>query len=68
MQYKLSKGMAGSFHCCLFFVTCNWVSAVKDCVPGNTMRKLMERLSLTFHVCINRDQPVRLKGSVNSCT
>ncbi|KAH9557521.1 hypothetical protein CY35_07G087900 [Sphagnum magellanicum] len=38
---------------------------VKDCVPGNTMRKLMERLSLTFHVCINRDQPVRLKGKAN---
>lgn len=26
------------------------------------MQKLVEQLGLTFHVCINRDAPVRLKG------
>lgn len=36
---------------------------MQDCAPGDALRRLVERLGLTFHVCTNRDPPVRLKGA-----
>lgn len=36
--------------------------AVRDCMPGDAMRKIVEELGLTFHVQMNRDPPIRLRG------
>ncbi|XP_073390963.1 uncharacterized protein [Physcomitrium patens] len=35
---------------------------VRDCMPGAAMRKIVDQLGLTFHVQINRDPVIRLKG------
>ncbi|KAG0625330.1 hypothetical protein M758_2G046000 [Ceratodon purpureus] len=38
---------------------------VRDCMPGDAMRKIVELLGLTFHVQINRDPPIRLRGKAS---
>ncbi|KAJ7515820.1 hypothetical protein O6H91_22G029000 [Diphasiastrum complanatum] len=36
-----------------------------DCIPGDTMKKLVDRLSLTFQICVNHNKPIGLKGKAD---